>query len=179
MSSLEELELFEKNNALEGQLRDVKKENRELKKEINRIKNKRKKMRIGIATFISIISIAAGSMAHSLYNNYKMIRSGKEDIVRNVFQNCMDEIGWRDYSDGIVFNIGRKIVDYDEVLSTIRLRARSCDISDVDLYIGISDILNRNIAEDLVGSYPEELVNDRAYEVYLDMELERVQSNGR
>ena len=179
MSALEELELFEKNNNLENELRQAKKENKELKKEIKKITNKRKKLSIGLASFMTIVSVAAGSMAHSLYSDYKMIREGKDEIANNVYESCMDGIGWQDYSDGLKFNIGKNYVDYDEFLSTIRLRARSCEISDIDLYIGISSIINRDIAEDLVGDIAEEDVKSRAYEVYLDSEMESVRANGK
>lgn len=179
MSALEELELFEKNNNLESELRQVKKENRELKKDINRIKNNRKKIRIGVASFITIVGIAAGAMANSLYRNYKMISEGKNAISYNVYDSCMDDVGWNNYSNGMRFNVGKTYVSYEEFLSTIRLRARACEISDVDLYIGISNILNQDIAIDLVGEISDEKVESRAYEVYLNRELESVKANGK
>lgn len=179
MSALDELNLFEKNNQLEKELREEKKKSENVQRELYRVKYKKNAITMGVASFITIISIAAGSMAHSLYSNYKMIREGKDVITQNVYENCMDGIGWRDYSDGIRFNIGSNYVEYDEVLSTLKSRARASEISDIDLYIGISDILNKDFAEDLVGEINQDEVNARAYEVYLSEELERVRDNGK
>lgn len=179
MNALEELELFEQNNKLEAELREKEKENAILEDKLYLIKNTRKKIKIGLTTFITIVSIASGAMAHSLYNNYKMIREGKAVITNNVYESCMDGIGWRDYTNGTSFNIGKTYVTYEELLSTLRLRARANEISDIDLYIGISNILNKEIAEDLVGKMDSEAIESRAYEVYLSEELESVRNNGK
>ena len=179
MSALDELHLFERNNQLEIELRKEKKKSKDIERELYRVKHKRNTITIGITSFITIVSIAAGSMAHSLYNNYRMIKEGKAAIAQNVEESCMDGIGWRDYSDGIRFNIGATYVEYDEVLSILKARARASEISDIDLYIGISDIFNKNVAEDLVGEIDKDEVNSRAYEVYLNEELESVRTNGK
>lgn len=179
MNALDELDLFEKNNRLEEELRVEKKKRDNIEKELYRVKYRRNAITISVASFITIVSLAAGAMAHAFYSRYKMIREGKDTITKYVYESCVEGIGWRYYNDGMRFNIGSSYIEYDDILSTLRLRARASEISDVDLYIGISDILNKNIAKDLVGEMDEDEVNSRAYEVYLSEELESVRNNGK
>ena len=177
--NLEEAELNVQIDDLESELAKQTRENRKLKNQIEKNKVKRKRINIAMASFITIVSLAAGSMAHSLYSNHKMIRAGKDEITSNVYESCMKDAGWAWHSDGIKFNIGQEYFEYKEFLSTIKARAQFCDISDIDLYIAISNIFNPSIAEDMVGEKNSNDVNNRAYEVYLSNELESVKTHGR
>ncbi len=177
--NLEEAELNVQIDDLESELDRQKRENKKLKNQIEKTKVQRKRMNIAMASFITIVSIAAGSMAHSLYDNFKMIRAGKDSITSNVYERCMKDTAWHNYYDGIKFNIGEEYFEYREFLSTVKARAEVCDISDIDLYIAVSDVFNKSVAEDMVGEIKSEDINNRAYEVYLNNELESVRTNGR
>jgi hypothetical protein len=172
-------ELTEQIDELTAELENEKLKNRRLRrKEYERYINTKKVMVKG-ATFITIVSIAAGSLLGTFLDNLKKINEGKKAISTNVYETCLDDIACNNYSDGYVFNIGSKYYEYDEIISLIRSRAEYKGISDVDLYIGVSDFVNSAMAKDVVSGLTNDDINNRAYEVYLEQELEGVKSHGR
>lgn len=173
-------ELKERNDELQYLYeREYKKRIRTEREFYQRSKIKRKLV-ISAGAILTTIGIAVGSALNTFMDNINRINFGKKELASLVREECLYGIGYREDSvSGFVFNIGEEQVSYEDTLKAIRLRARTAKISDLDLYIGISEIFNSNVASSLFEDITFADIDQRCIEVYLEKELERVRNNGR
>lgn len=131
-------------------------------------------------TFLSIAGIAVGAAFNNFMKNMNQINFGKKALTTLVQNECFHDIIYYDDSvSGMIFIYGNKSIGYEKAMNVIKYNAHSSGISDLDLYIGISQIFNHSVASDLVGEVDKEDINRRCIEIYLEKELEREHTNGR
>lgn len=134
--------LFEKKFQEEEKAQDSRQED---PNETLRILVKKTKKLVAITSLV-----VAGAVATRLSEEAHQRIVGRNAIVQE-FNDATAEFGVYNWSDGYKINHGNHYYEYQDGIKAMAKTARNAGMSDNEIYIGLSNVINERAAEEAIG----------------------------